>query len=191
MRGVNLGSHSFAPDIRRHMNDQGEVVIDDSGMAVIGGRRSIIDAFARVPCAEWRFSAPEGQMIYASHQRSSAMRGKALGLGAERVMQLATGPVSNAVAITMTGIKRDIRNRQNHTGPDGYWKDFGSNYRDLFNRTYNSKVNKQMFRGLGNAMKSRTVLYLYSANQDFDGTVIAQSTNGAELSLILKRYFGM
>src|SRR5437868_1361579 len=92
------GGSSFVYEISRRLSDGNELVLDEFGAAVVGGRRGIVEAFSQLPCAEWWFSAPPGKVLYASYERSAPLRGKAIGVGMLRTLQIATGPIFNAVS---------------------------------------------------------------------------------------------
>jgi len=152
---------------------QGNAVwLDNLEMVVIGGRKSICNAFAQIPVANYEFRAPQGKLIYVSHTRSSKGKGYALGLGALRITQMATSPIYNGITTLKTG---------------GGMETFSSRMKN----TYDAEFNRLLFGVLGLASKTRTILHLFSESSDFDGTPIASAPTGAQLSLLLRKYFGV
>jgi hypothetical protein len=189
---ITTHNGNFRQRISQRMDGGNELVIDGFDIALVGGRKSIVEAFCDGPCARWMFSAPHPMLIYASHERSAARRQQAFEIGVNRIVQIATGPVYNAGRLVTNNMRIDREKRDgNEPNDGGHWQRFGENYRKAMHGTYQLNANKNVFRVLGHAMKKKTLLYLFAANQNFTGHALCTRANGAQLSQLIRQYFGI
>ena len=160
----------FASVIKKRVDASGSITLDRDEMIVVGGRKSIAEAFGELPVSRYIFAAGTGKILCLTHSRCSPDRNRAIGLGIGRVGQIAVAPAYQAVAALVNG-----------NDAAGFAAHMGS--------TLSPAANSRVFTTLGLATKTRTVLHIFSAPSSFDGHQLARRHSGAQISLLVRRYF--
>jgi len=177
-RAINAsGVGNFKWKIDAHLTAGNVIALDDDEeLIVVGGRRSICEAFGQNPVANYIFAATGGKVLYASHAASSRKRWAYTAAGM-RMMQVISAPASSLVPATAAAFR--------NSSPRG----FAANYAGSVRQAYSTKVNRAVAGVVNQAAKTRTVLHLFSESADFGGHALGPQVTGAGLSLQLARFF--
>lgn len=180
---LDTGANDFDSTLAGFVQN-GNVNIGGDGIVVVGGRKSISDAFGHIPVQNYRFISVGGQSLFFSYSRCAPGRGKVVDLAFQDAGNVFLGPINHLVtAIDKVGQKKQAN-------PNTSWT-VGRLYGTLMNSTYNPSIIAKKLEVYDEGLKKKTVVRIFSAAANFNGASLGPAVTGAGISLRLRQIFNV